>query len=128
MRTLRNNWAKLAGLAGLAVTAVVTVYACVSAWGQTAPGLTIAPTGTNEVSITITNSVTNGLYQLYYREFLTEDYPWVLFTNGNTGQTNFIANMGDTISGFFQASYNPSFVPPTINVIIISPTNGALIY
>ena len=29
MRTLRKQWAKFAGLAGLAVAAVVTVYACV---------------------------------------------------------------------------------------------------
>ena len=128
MRTLGKHWAKFAGLAGLAVAAVVTVYACVSAWGQTAPGLTIAPTGTNTVSITITNGVTNGLYQLYYREFLTEDYPWVFLTNGASNQTNFLFNMGDTISGFFEAAYNPSFVPPTINVIILSPTNGALIF
>jgi hypothetical protein len=128
MKTLRKNWTKVAGMTAFAGLAVMVAYACISAWGQTAPGLSIAPTGTNEVSITITNGVTNGLYQLYYREFLTEDYPWVLFANGNTGQTNFIANMGDTISGFFQASYNPSFVPPSISVIILSPTNGALIY
>jgi hypothetical protein len=128
MKTLRKNWAKLAGLMSSAVAAVVVVYACVSAWGQTAPVLTIVPTGTNAVSITITNGSASGLYQLYYRPFLTEDYPWVLFTNGTTGQTNFIANMGDTISGFFEAAYNTNFVPPSISVIILSPANGALIY
>jgi hypothetical protein len=128
MRTLRNNWAKLAGLMALAVTAVVTIYACVSAWGQTAPVLGIAPAGTNLISVTVLNPATNAAYQIYYREFLTEDYPWLFATNGNLGQSNFLFNTGDTVSGFFEAVNDASFVPPTINVIILSPANGALIY
>jgi hypothetical protein len=128
MRTLRNNWAKLAGLMALAVTAVVTIYACVSAWGQTAPVLGIAPTGTNLINVTVLNPATNAAYQIYYREFLIEDYPWEFLTNGTLGQSNFLFNTGDTVSGFFEAVNNASFVPPTINVIILSPTNGALLY
>jgi hypothetical protein len=128
MRTLRKNWSKLAGAVACGILAVCAVYACVSAWGQTAPGLTITPTGSSEVLISITNGVSNGLYQIYYREDLTTNSQWFYFTNGIAGQTNFRASMGDTIMGFFEAAYNPSFVTPTITVIIQSPTNGAVVY
>lgn len=128
MRTLRKNWSKLAGAVVGGILAVCAVYACVSAWGQTAPGLSLTLTGTNLVQVTITNSVTNGVYQLYYREFMNTNYPWIYITNGAVNQSNFIFNPGDTVSGFFEASYNPSFVPPTIVVIIQSPANGTLIY
>ncbi len=128
MKTLRKNWSKLAGAVACAVLAVCAVYACVSAWGQTAPGLSIAPSGSNSVLISITNGVSNGLYQIYYREDLTTNSQWYYFTNGASGQTNFYANMGDTVMGFFEAAYNPSFVTPTITVIIQSPTNGSVVY
>jgi hypothetical protein len=128
MKTLRKNWAKFVGAVALAGLVVCTVYACVSAWSQSAPVLSVAQTATNQVTITIVNGMTNGLYQIYYREFLTTNYEWTFFTNGTTGQTTFTANMGDTVSGFFEAAYNTNFVPPSITVIILSPTNGALIY
>jgi hypothetical protein len=128
MRTLRKNWSKLAGAFAGAILAVCAVYACVSAWGQTAPVLTIAPSGSNAVVVSITNGVTNGLYQIYYREDLSTNSQWFYFTNGTAGQTNFYINIGDTITGFFEAAYNSSFVTPTITVIIQSPTNGAVVY
>ena len=126
MKTLKKNWAGLAGAMSLGTLAACAVYACVSAWAQTGPGLSIASTGTNKVRVSITNGASNGLYQIYYREFLSTNYPWLYFTNGSVGQTDFVANLGDTTSGFFQASYNTNFVVPTITVIIQSPTNGAL--
>jgi hypothetical protein len=128
MKTLRKNWAKFAGALTLAGLAVCAVYACVSAWGQSAPGLSIAMTGSNIVSVNVTNPVGGGQYQLYYREFLTTNYPWIYITYGAVNQTNFPFNLGDTVSGYFQAAYNTNFVVPTIMVIIQSPTNGALIY
>lgn len=128
MRTLKKNWAKLTGALALAGLTICAVYACVSAWGQTAPVLNIAMTGTNQVSVIISNGVPNGVYQLYYREFLTTNYPWIYITNGAVNQTNFSVNTGDTVSGYFQAAYNTNFVIPTITVIIQTPTNGALIY
>jgi hypothetical protein len=128
MTMIRNNWAKLAGAMSVMVLAVFALYACISAWGLTPPGLSIAVTATNQVSITVTNGVTNGLYQIYYTEFLSTNPDWVLFTNGSAGQTNFTATTTNTTSGFFEAAYNPSYVPPTITVIIQSPANGALIY
>ena len=125
---MSKDLAKLAGAVTLTGLAFCAVYACVSAWGQTAPGLSLALTGTNLVQVTVTNGVTNGVYQLYYREFLTTNYPWVFATNGAVNQTNFLFNMGDTVSGFFEATYDPGFVPPTITVVIQSPTNGAILY
>jgi hypothetical protein len=126
MRILRNNGTKLAGAVTLLGVVIVTLYACITAWA--APGLSMAVLSSNRVSITVTNGVTNGVYQIYYREFLDTNYEWQLFSNGAPNQTNFVASMEDTESGFFEAAYNPSFVPPTITVIIQSPTNGALIY
>ena len=128
MKTLKRNWDRLLLPGALLVSVAWFVYACVSAWGQVAPGLSIASTGSNQVTVIVTNGTSNGVYQLYYREFLTTNYPWIYITNGAPGQTNFTASQGDTVSGFFQASYNTNFVVPTITVIIQTPTNGALIY
>jgi hypothetical protein len=128
MKTLKKNWAELTGIVNLAALGVLVAYTCVSGWSQSAPVLRIAVTGTNQVSITVTNGLTNGLYQLYFREFLDTNYEWLLLTNGTTGQTNFTASTGDTEVGFFQVAYNTNFVPPSIRVIILSPTNGAVIY
>jgi hypothetical protein len=125
MKTLKNNWKKFVGLTSLASLAMCAVYACVSAFGQTAPGLKIAMTNTI-VSLTVTNGVTNGLYQIYFTEDVGNP-DWLLVTNGATGQTNFSADVGDLEQGFFKAINNNSFTPPTINVIIQSPANGSMI-
>jgi hypothetical protein len=90
--------------------------------------LSISATGSNVLTVSVTNPVGGAQYQLYYREFLTTNYPWIYVTNGAINQSSFPFNIGDTVSGYFQASYNTNFVVPTITVIIQSPTNGALIY
>jgi len=129
MQTLRNNWAKYAGLTTLTGLAVFAVYTCVSAWGQSAPGLSIAVTPTNQVSLTVTNGTINGQYQIYFTEFLDpESVNWVLLTNGVVAQSNFSANMGDYEQGFFKAVNNTNFIAPSITVIIQSPLNGATVY
>ena len=128
MKLIRKNWTAACTAFALAMLVVSAIYACFSALGQTAPVLTVTPTGTNTITVVATNGVSNGVYQLYYREDLTTNFPWVLFTNGGTGQTNFAINTGDTIKGYFEAAYNPGFVLPTITIIIQSPTNGALLY
>lgn len=128
MKTIKTHWARLAGgiAAGLAL---IAIYACLSAWGQTLPGLGISLTGTNQVSLTVTNGTNNTQYQIYYIDSLDDpNYQWLLWTNGTTGQTNFTANLGDTQRGFFKAVNNPSFIPPVINIVIQSPTNGSTIY
>lgn len=128
MRTLRKNWSRLAGAVAGGILTASAVYACISALGQTAPGLSLTTTGSNSVSVNVTNPVLGAQYQLYYREFLTTNYPWVYVTNGAVNQTSFPFNTGDTVSGYFQVGYNTNFVVPTITVIIQSPANGALIY
>lgn len=129
MRHLRRNWADCGGAIALAGLAIFAVYVCVSAWGQTAPGLSIMVTPTNVVSLTVTNGATNGRYQIYTTEFLNSPFfPWTLLTNGSTGQTNFTTTMGNFDQGFFKAVNNTNSVPFSISIIIQSPTNGALVY
>jgi hypothetical protein len=107
--------------------ASVTILAARLAWGQAAPGLAITLTTNNAVLVTVTNGVSTGHYQIYWTEFLTPDPEWLLLTNGSIGQTQFMVPMEDWEMTFFNASAITNFVPPTLNVIILSPTNGALI-
>jgi hypothetical protein len=98
-------------------------------WGQSAPVLSISNTGTNSILITVTNGVSNGEYQLYWKEPLTPNSPWLFLTNGSIGQTQFVRPINQDLSVvFFRAVANTNYVPPSLNVIILSPTNGAVIY
>ncbi|MEY2428176.1 MAG: hypothetical protein QOJ40_1061, partial [Verrucomicrobiota bacterium] len=56
------------------------------------PVLTIAPTGTNQVSITITNGVSTANYELQYTLGLqgAPSYPWNILVEGDIGETNFV--------------------------------------
>jgi hypothetical protein len=36
--------------------------------------------------------------------------------------------MSDLEMAFFKATANSNFVPPSVNIIILSPTNGAILY
>jgi hypothetical protein len=126
MKTLRNHWATFAGMASLAVVAVVTVYACISAWGQTLPGLSIALVNTNTaVSLVVTNGNATNKYDIYWREFLDTNNSWTLLTNGGTGITNFAYSIGDTESGYFAASLHTNTVPFVLTVTIQAPASGA---
>ena len=108
--------------------ASVTVLAARLAWGQAAPGLAISLTTNNAVVVTVTNGVSTGQYQVYWTEFLSPSPEWLLLTNGSIGQTQFLVPMADWDSTFFNASAITNFVPPTLNVIILSPANGTLLY
>jgi hypothetical protein len=126
MKTLKKLWAPFALIFGAVL--VLCLLTAGILFGQTAPGLNIAIIPSNQVSLTITNGTSNGLYQIYFTQFL-EDIPdsWTLFTNGTTGQTNFIASMEDFERGYFKAVNNTNFLPPAITVIIQSPANGSII-
>jgi len=91
------------------------------------PGLSIALTGSNSLTLVVTNGVSNGLYQLYFTEFMSTNPSWVLLADGTSGQTQFEATIGDLQTGFFKAVNNTNFVPPTISVIIQSPLNGSVL-
>jgi hypothetical protein len=126
MKTLRKNWTKLAGAFALAGVAMMAVYACVSAWGQTAPGLSITMTNTNTaVYLVVTNGTNTGKYNIFWREFLNTNSSWTLLTNGGTGVTNFLFGVGDTTSGFFEAQNNTNMVPFVLNLTIVAPASGA---
>jgi hypothetical protein len=143
MKTIKSNWGKLAAAlcAGLAL---IILSATGLLWGQTAPVMTIAPTGTNQFSIVITNGVTNVNYELFWTPSLNDPaFPWTLAVEGAQGQTNFTVDGGVSPIAFFRANLGSDFdgdgVPnwmdanpydPTVGaltVIINSPTNGAVV-
>jgi len=126
MKTLRKNWAKFAMMVSLAGAAIVAVYACISAWGQSLPGLSIALINTNTVvSLVVTNGSTTNKYDIYWRELLDTNNSWTLLTNGGTGVTNFAYSIGDTESGYFAASLHTNTVPFVLTLTIQAPANGA---
>ena len=108
------------------------------AWAQTAPVLTVAPTGTNTLSITVTNGTSTGNYELWTTPVLNdlEDYPWTTVAAG-TGLTNFIVPIGPYPVGFFRAVLDTNSIPlweladpnnpnsGILNVWIDSPANGS---
>lgn len=105
----------------------VSLLAARLVWGQAAPVLGISQTRSNAVLLTVTNGVSTGRYQIYWTELLAADAEWLLLTNGSIGQTQFMVPMEDWNLTFFRAVANTNFVPPSLNVIILSPTNGMLL-
>jgi hypothetical protein len=74
------------------------------AWSQTnAPALSISLTASNQVTLTITNGIGTNVYEIYYTEFLTTNSEWTLLSTGSQGQTNFLANIDETETGYFKA-------------------------
>lgn len=107
---------------------------------STPPVLTIAPTGTNALSITVTNAVTGtGSYEVWTTPILgdTVDYPWTGAAMGTNGQTNFVLNIPPYPAGFYQVILDTNAIPlweaadphnPSagiLNVWIDSPANGS---
>jgi hypothetical protein len=102
------------------------------------PFLIIAPTGTNQLLITITNAVSGNTYDIYTTPVLgdTVNYPWTAAVIGTSGQTNFTVNMGPYSTGFFRAVVDTNGVPlweaadpnnpgaGILAVFIDSPANG----
>jgi len=135
---------KTSGGIGIAVLGLVVVWASL---GQTVPRpvLTIAPTGTNQFLITITNAESTVNYELYRTPVLGDpvNYPFTLHIIGAQGQSNFTVNMGSEPSGFVRAAIGSDwdgdgienyrdadpFDPNVgeLQVIIYSPANGSTI-
>ena len=68
-----------------------------------APVLTIAPLGTNQFLISITNGVATTNYTLFWTPALADqNYPWTVLGIGSTGQTNFTVDGGEWPIGFFR--------------------------
>jgi hypothetical protein len=135
MKTIRNHWVKTIGICSGGLIVVATALTVLS---QTAPVLTIAPLGTNQFSITITNGVGGTYYDLLWTPVLANaDYPWTYAAVGTPGQTNFMLNMGAYQTGFFRALIDTNSIPlweaadpnnpgaGILTVFIDSPANGS---
>jgi|ERR1700677_3015748 len=135
MKTIKRSWVTLIGIYAGGLIVVATALTALS---QTAPVLTIASLGTNQFSITITNGVSTNDYDLLWTPVLANpDYPWTYAAVGTTGQTNFMLNMGEYKTGFFQALLDDNSIPlweaadpnnpgaGILTVFIDSPANGS---
>jgi len=128
-------------LTGTAGCGLLIVATALTVWSQTAPVLTVAPTGTNQLLITITNGVSATTYDIYTTPVLGNSvtYPWKAAVIGTNGQTNFTLNIGPYQAGFFRAVVDTNSVPlweaadpnnPSagiLSVFIDSPANGAVL-
>jgi hypothetical protein len=102
------------------------------------PYLTIAPTGTNALLLTVYNDLGPTNYEIWTTPVLI-NASWTMVTNGVSGQTNFAVNMGQFATGFYCAILDTNNIPiweladpnnpnsGILTVFIDSPTNGAII-
>jgi len=131
---------KRLGIALISLCTFGIIIAAVRVFADPPPVLTIANLGTNQYSITITNGVSGGNYELWWTPVLANpDYPWTVVAVGAAGQTNFLVNGGDYQIGFFQALLDTNSIPlweaadpnnpgaGILSVFIDSPTNGAVL-
>lgn len=133
------------------VILTLTLFAAWRVWSQSAaPALSIATTGTNEVTVTVTNPVPNTVYEIWWTEFLDADAMtltnggWQPIGFGTNGQTVFpVIGLEDFNSGFFRAinmldldndgASNYQDARPfdssigILRVTIESPANGAVV-
>jgi hypothetical protein len=143
MKTIRKNWDRLAVLVGVGLC-LMTLFVCHLAWA-TPPGVKIVVSGTNQITVVVTNSVPTATYEIFWQEFLDgsslSNGTWQLIDIGSVGQTNFPFDTGETMTGFFRAVNRTDFdmdgVPnfedarpfdPTIGILTVTietPANGA---
>jgi hypothetical protein len=135
MKTTRRHWAALNVTVGCGLFIVATAL---SVWSQTAPFLTVAPTGTNQLLITITNAG-SGSYEVWTTPVLgnTATYSWTAAAVGTNGQNTFVVPIGPYPAGFYLALLDTNAIPlwqaasPTnqslgvLAVTIDNPTDGA---
>ena len=106
---------------------------------STPPVLTITPLGTNQYSITFTNSPPST-YDLQWTPVLANpEFPWTWAAIGTNGQAAFQVNGGVYQTGFFRTILDTNSVPlweaadlnnpaaGILTVIIDSPANGSVI-
>jgi hypothetical protein len=123
--------------AGMAIgVSLLTVLA------QSQPVLTIAPMGTNQFQVNITNAVPGAAYELWWVPALNDPLcPWSLIQTNGPGQTNFGVDCGQWGAGFFRASVSQNYGgiwdyqlanpnDPSLGALAItidSPTNGMVL-
>ena len=103
------------------------------------PYLTVAPTGTNQLLITVINNTGPVNYELWWTPVLANpDYPWTAIAVGTTGQTNFTVNITYP-TAFYRAIWDTNGIPlweaadpnnpgaGVLTVFIDSPANGTVL-
>lgn len=106
---MKKHWTALLATAAGGLLVIATAL---NVWSQTAPYLTVAPTGTNQLLITITNA-SSGSYELWTTPVLgnTGAYPWTTAAVGTNGQNTFVVPSGPYLAGFFQALLDTNAIP-----------------
>src|SRR5262249_43954457 len=90
------------------------------------PYLTIAPTNSNELLITVINT-NPATYYLQMTPILGDvNYPFAIIQNGAVGQTNFLVSIGYP-NEFFRALMSTNDPGSSIAIFIDSPANGATV-
>jgi hypothetical protein len=124
------GWWSRAALVGTAFSAgvAVLVYSALA----DAPVLTIAPLGSNQFNIVITNGVTTTNYTLFWTPVLGDslNYPWQVLGMGSVGQTNFNIDGGEWQFGFFRvllgADQDGDGIPEWQDAQPLNPSVGIL--
>ena len=137
MKTIKSHWTVFTRIVGGGLLVIATAL---TVWAQTAPMLTVTPTGTNQLLITITNGLSTVNYELWTTPVLSNPtYPWTTAAIGTIGQTNFTVNAGPYPAGFYRVVWDTNAIPlweaanPTnpslgiLTVTIDSPTNGMVL-
>lgn len=105
------------------------------------PVLKITDLGTNQFLVEITNSISTTNYTLYWTPALANpNYPWIVLTNNNVGESNFLVDAEGWDTGFFKVLTGTDFdgdgwqewldaqpqnpAVGILSVTIDSPTNG----
>lgn len=121
MKTQIQRWAALLG-------SVTILSLVLSVFADDPPVLTIAPTGTNQFLISITNASAVTTYELYRTPVLNDaTFPWTLSVTGALGQSNFIVSKSFENSGFWRASVGIDWDSDGIlNWMDADPNNGSV--
>jgi hypothetical protein len=91
------------------------------------PYLTIAPTGTNQLLITVINTNPATYYLQMTPVLANTNYPFAIIANGVAGQSNFTVNIGPFADEFFRVFMATNNPWQGIAVFIDSPANGATV-
>jgi hypothetical protein len=137
MKTIKSHWT---AFTRIAICGLLVVATALTVWSQTAPYLTVVPTGTNQLFLTITNGDGTSTYDIYTTPVLgdTVSYPWTAAVIGTNGQTNFTVSM-PYATGFYRAVQETNGIPiwqaadpnnPSAGILAVfidSPANGAVL-
>lgn len=144
MKTWKQQWAPVARALGAgSIVLTLTLLAAWRVWSQSnAPVLAIAPLGTNQFQVTVTNGVAGAAYELMWGPSLNVPLSqWGILQTNPPGQTNFGVNCGQLPVGFFMVRvgqctngiWDYQWANPNdpslgaLSIVIDSPTNGMVL-